>query len=59
MQGIVFRNDRQRLEIEWCDINSQYKVQFMSEVVAAALIAGSEFVWIRIYHHRPREMLIP
>ncbi len=59
MQGILFENDRQilRLHVEWRDINGRYIVRHMSPVVAAALSAGHEFIWIRLFRHVPNETL--
>ena len=59
MQGIVFIDDRQvlRLESDWCDINGQYRVRYISMAVATALSVGRRFVWIRIYRHRRLETL--
>ena len=60
MQGLVYGNDRQvkALRVEWCDIDGAYVVRRMSPVVAAALSAGHEFLWVRVSVHAPREDLI-
>lgn len=59
IQGILFENDMQvaLLKSEWCDIDAPYKVRFMSSVAAAAFSAGDEFVWIRVFAHRPRDTM--
>ena len=59
-QRLVYENDKQvkRLHVEWCDIDGAYVVRRMSPVVAAALSAGHEFLWVRVYAHRPREDLV-
>jgi hypothetical protein len=50
LQGIAYNNDRQvkALHVDWRDINGPYIVRFMSPIVAAALSAGYEFLWVRI-----------
>jgi hypothetical protein len=59
MQGIVYENDKQvkRLNVEWCNIEGSYTVRYMSPVVAAALSAGKEFLWVRVWRHAPRQDL--
>lgn len=59
MQEIVYANDRQVKDahVEWCDIEGSYRIRYMSPVVAAALSAGKEFVWVRISRHAPRTNL--
>lgn len=46
------------VHIEWCDIGGAYVVRYMSPVVAAALSAGKEFVWVRATAHVPRKDLV-
>ena len=60
MQGLVYGNDRQvkALRVEWCDIEGTYVVRRMSPVVAAALSAGHEFLWVRVSVHVPRKDLL-
>lgn len=60
MQGLAYENDRQvkSVHVEWCDIAGAYVVRYMSPIVAAALVAGREFLWIRVSAHRPRKGLI-
>jgi crossover junction endodeoxyribonuclease RusA len=60
MQGIVYNNDRQvkNLHIDWRDIEGSYTVRFMSPVVAQALSAGEEFLWVRVSPNVPRKDLI-
>ena len=60
MQGFVYENDRQvkSVHVEWCDIAGAYVVRHMSPVVAAALVAGREFLWIRVSVHSPRRGLL-
>jgi hypothetical protein len=59
MQGIVYKNDRQvkNLHVDWRDIEGSYVVRFMSPVVATALSAGYEFLWVRISPNVPRKDL--
>lgn len=60
MQGVAYGNDRQvkSVHVEWCDIAGAYVVRYMSSIVAAALVAGREFLWIRVSIHSPRKDLI-
>lgn len=60
MQGVVYENDKQikGLNIEWCDIGGAYVVRHMSPIVAAALSAGHEFLWVRVSAHAARKDLI-
>lgn len=60
MQGVAYENDRQvrSVHVEWCDIAGAYVVRYMSPVVAAALVAGREFLWVRVSVHVPRRSLI-
>ena len=60
LQGVAYANDRQvkSVHIEWCDIGGAYVVRYMSPVVAAALSAGKEFIWVRVMAHVPREGLV-
>jgi hypothetical protein len=59
LQGIAYLNDSQvrSVAVEWCDINGSYSVRHMSPVVAEALVAGEEFVWVRLLQHIPRSIL--
>jgi putative PIN family toxin of toxin-antitoxin system len=59
MEGIVYTNDKQvkNLHAEWCDIEGSYIVRFMSPIVAAALSAGKEFLWVRVSPNAPRQDL--
>jgi crossover junction endodeoxyribonuclease RusA len=59
MQVIVYKNDRQvkNLHVDWRDIEGSYVVRFMSPVVATALSAGYEFLWVRISSNVPRRDL--
>jgi crossover junction endodeoxyribonuclease RusA len=59
MESIVYKNDKQvkHLHVEWCDIEGSYVVRYMSPVVAAALSAGTEFLWVRILRNSPRKSL--
>lgn len=59
MQGIIYGNDKQvkKMSVEWCDIGGAYVVRYMSPVVAAALSAGHEFLWVRASLHAPRKVL--
>ena len=60
LQGVAYANDRQvkSVHIEWCDIGGAYVVRYMSPVVAAALSAGKEFIWVRVTAHVPRKDLV-
>lgn len=60
MQRVVYENDKQikHLHIEWCDIEGAYVVRHMSPIVAAALSAGHEFLWVRVHAHVPRKDLL-
>ena len=60
MQGVVYDDDRQVKSVhsEWCDINGSYVVRHMSPIVAAALSAGRDFLWVRVWIHLPRKDLI-
>jgi hypothetical protein len=55
LQGIAYNDDRQikALHVDWRDINGYYIVRFMSPIVAAALSAGYEFLWVRIWINIP------
>lgn len=60
MQGVVYDNNRRvkRVDVEWCDIEGSYVVRRMSPVVARALSAGREFLWVRVSVHAPRKDLL-
>lgn len=60
IQGVVYENDKQIkvLHAEWCDIDGAYVVRHMSPIVAIALGAGHEFLWVRVSAHAPRKDLI-
>lgn len=60
MQNIVYKNDSQvkHLAVEWCDIEGSYVVRYMSPVVAMALSAGKEFLWVRVSPNAPRRDLV-
>jgi len=59
LQGVAYVNDRQvkHVDVEWCDIEGSFVVRYMSAVVAQALSAGDEFLWIRVFDHVPRKDL--
>lgn len=59
LQTVAYANDRQvcDLRVEWCDIDGSYKIRLLSEVVAEAMVAGEEFVWVRLLDHVPRQVL--
>lgn len=60
MQGIIYANDRQvrDLRVDRRDLGGRFIVRYMSPVVAASLIAGEEFLWIRISPYVPNEDLV-
>jgi crossover junction endodeoxyribonuclease RusA len=60
MQKIVYDNDKRvkNALAEWCDIEGSYRVRYMSPVVAAALSAGKEFVWVRVSRYVPKTTLV-
>jgi Holliday junction resolvase RusA-like endonuclease len=53
LQGIVYRNDRQILElvVDWRPIDGLFRALHMSPLVALAFTRGSDFLWIRIETH--------
>jgi hypothetical protein len=55
LQGIVLVNDRQihKLVSNWEDLNGEFRVRYVTPVVAAAFSNGEEFVRIRVWIEPP------
>ena len=53
MEGVVFRNDRQVVNIEgrYANINGRFEARFMSAALAAAFVNGAPFIHIEVWYH--------
>lgn len=59
LSGVVYVNDRQvaNADCARCDINGPFRVRGMSPILAAAFVAGREFLHIKVDHPRdPQEL---
>ena len=60
LQGVVYVDDRQvKLCLsEWCNIDGDFRVRYISSKVAEAMVVGQNFVWLRVFAHEPRRALL-